>query len=169
MPEPHKHCHYCGKAYEVQKWPRTCGACGEITWQNPIPVVVCLVRVGRGILLIRRNIEPDKGEWVLPGGYIDLGETWQEAAHREVLEETSGLVHIHKDYFRLLGVENAKTTSHLLIFAGCHRTIESLDERDITHGFQPNHEVSELKLVYEPVQLIWFTHTEYLRRVFEGF
>src|ERR1700683_1491781 len=40
------------------------------------------------VLLIRRGQEPLKGEWSLPGGVVELGETLEEAIRREVLEET---------------------------------------------------------------------------------
>lgn len=43
---------------------------------------------GRQVLLIRRGQEPLKGEWSLPGGAVELGETLEEAICREVLEET---------------------------------------------------------------------------------
>jgi ADP-ribose pyrophosphatase YjhB (NUDIX family) len=55
---------------------------------NPLPVVVVLVPVDNGLVVVRRNIEPRKGTLTLPGGYIDCGETWQEGARRELLEET---------------------------------------------------------------------------------
>lgn len=50
-----------------------------------------IVRGGGEVLLIRRGQEPLKGEWSLPGGAVELGETLEEAVRREVLEET-GLV-----------------------------------------------------------------------------
>ena len=86
------HCSYCGTSFhEDQPWPRTCAHCGNTSFLNPIPVAVVLVPVNSGVLAIRRGIEPRKGKLALPGGYIGLGESWQEASAREVLEET-GLV-----------------------------------------------------------------------------
>jgi 8-oxo-dGTP pyrophosphatase MutT (NUDIX family) len=90
----HDHCSYCGAAFaQGAPWPRVCAACGETTWRNPLPVAVTLLPVdtgeGRGIVVVRRDIEPRRGELALPGGFIELGESWQEAAVRELLEETT--------------------------------------------------------------------------------
>jgi 8-oxo-dGTP diphosphatase len=90
----HAHCSYCGTRYpDGSAWPRTCAVCGETTWSNPLPVAVVLVPVrgadGRtGLVLVRRDIEPHRGELALPGGFIETGESWREAAVRELREET---------------------------------------------------------------------------------
>jgi ADP-ribose pyrophosphatase YjhB (NUDIX family) len=59
-----------------------------MSFLNPLPVVVVLLPVDDGLLQIRRGIEPGKDLWAFPGGFINLGETWQEAGAREVLEES---------------------------------------------------------------------------------
>jgi ADP-ribose pyrophosphatase YjhB (NUDIX family) len=83
------HCSYCGHVYAAdQAWPRKCSSCGNITWINPIPVAVCLLPVDGGLLCVRRAISPGEGKLGLPGGYIDLNETWQQAIVRELNEET---------------------------------------------------------------------------------
>src|SRR5215813_12854269 len=83
------HCSYCGHAFAPgQPWPRTCGHCNHISYRNPLPVAVVLVPVDRGLLVVRRNIEPGFGKLALPGGYVDFLESWQQAGAREVFEET---------------------------------------------------------------------------------
>jgi ADP-ribose pyrophosphatase YjhB (NUDIX family) len=83
------HCSYCGHPFAAeQPWPRTCGRCGRMSFVNPLPVAVILVPVNDGLLQIRRGIEPGRGLWAFPGGYINLGETWQQAGAREVFEES---------------------------------------------------------------------------------
>ena len=57
-------------------------------YKNPSPTVDVAVTDGRRILLIKRGREPFKGRWVLPGGFVEYGETVEEAGVREVLEET---------------------------------------------------------------------------------
>ena len=55
---------------------------------QPVIAVGAVVLHQNRILLIRRGKEPAKGEWAIPGGRVELGETMREAAMREVMEET---------------------------------------------------------------------------------
>ena len=93
MFEKNSCCSHCGARYPTAApWPIICKSCGNTNYLNPLPVVVLLVPVGGGLVVARRNIEPRKGTLVLPGGYLDLGETWQEGAQRELVEETGILI-----------------------------------------------------------------------------
>jgi len=83
------HCSFCGAAFPAgAAWPRRCGACGETSYLNPLPVAVALLPTGSGLLAVRRAVPPGVGLLALPGGYIDLGESWQQAVVRELREET---------------------------------------------------------------------------------
>src|SRR5262249_54232979 len=83
------HCAWCGAAFEAKAWPRTCAACRKISYLNPIPVAVLIVPfVGGGVLGIRRALAgAGHGRIALPGGFVNYGESWQEAAVRELREE----------------------------------------------------------------------------------
>jgi len=64
-----------------------CDRCGFVDYQNPKVVVGSAVLQGSKILMCRRAIEPRKGYWTLPAGYLELYETTEEGARREALEE----------------------------------------------------------------------------------
>lgn len=67
---------------------KTCSLCGFIYYLNP-KVVACAIPCQNGrIWLLRRNVEPGRGRWTFPGGYVDLGERVPDAAVRETKEET---------------------------------------------------------------------------------
>lgn len=90
MEEP-KYCPQCGTALEIRLEggrPRpTCPACGFIYYRNPVVAVGALVEVEGRVALIRRGVPPRAGYWGLPAGWAEAGETTEEAAIRETLEE----------------------------------------------------------------------------------
>jgi len=64
-----------------------CIACGFVRYENPLPVVIAVaVKDGR-FLLIKRGIPPKKGLWGCPSGFVESGETPEEACLRELREE----------------------------------------------------------------------------------
>jgi ADP-ribose pyrophosphatase YjhB (NUDIX family) len=64
-----------------------CADCGHIAYENPKVVVGSVVVAGDAVLMCRRAIEPRRGFWTLPAGYLELGETLEEGAAREAWEE----------------------------------------------------------------------------------
>jgi ADP-ribose pyrophosphatase YjhB (NUDIX family) len=82
-------CPRCGK-HADRDFPRriVCPHCGYAAYYNPKPVaaVIPLDTDGR-VILIRRGFDPGRGRWTFPGGFVDLGESVEEAAHRETEEE----------------------------------------------------------------------------------
>ncbi len=65
-----------------------CPACNApvATYRNPFPTVDIIIRQGQAVVLIERKNEPYG--WALPGGFVDYGESLEQAARREALEET---------------------------------------------------------------------------------
>jgi UDPglucose 6-dehydrogenase len=72
----------------------------ETTWVNPALAVNVIVEDKRKILLVKRRLEPFKGLWSLPGGYVEYGETAENAAKRELKEECG----IDVQLLRIIGV-----------------------------------------------------------------
>lgn len=64
-----------------------CSDCGHIAYENPKVVVGSVIISNDAILMCRRAIEPRRGCWTLPAGYLELGETLEEGAMREAWEE----------------------------------------------------------------------------------
>lgn len=71
-----------------------CAACGTIHYQNPKLVAGCVPEFEGRILLCRRAIEPRRGFWTIPAGFMENGETLQQAAARECHEEALARVEI---------------------------------------------------------------------------
>lgn len=71
-----------------------CSACGYVAYENPKIVVGSVVSADGRVLMCRRAIEPRKGFWTLPAGYMELGETLEEGAAREALEEAEAAITI---------------------------------------------------------------------------
>ncbi len=93
-------CPNCGAALqrripEGDTLPRdVCAACGSVHYQNPRVVVGCVPEWQGRILLCRRAIEPRRGYWTAPAGYLEIGESLHSAAARETAEEAMADVEV---------------------------------------------------------------------------
>jgi ADP-ribose pyrophosphatase YjhB (NUDIX family) len=72
----------------------TCPDCGFIAYENPKMIAGSVVSVDGKILMCRRAIEPRKGFWTLPAGFLELHETPEEGAMREAWEEARARIAI---------------------------------------------------------------------------
>lgn len=95
-----KYCSNCGKTLTF-KLPAgdthfrfVCNNCGIIHYQNPRMVVGCIPLWNGKILMCKRAIEPKYGLWTIPAGFMENGETVEEGAIRETMEESGANVEI---------------------------------------------------------------------------
>jgi ADP-ribose pyrophosphatase YjhB (NUDIX family) len=72
-----------------------CDHCNHVVYENPKIVVGSVVLHEDKVLLCRRAIEPRKGYWTVPAGYMELGETPEEGAIREAREEANAALELH--------------------------------------------------------------------------
>ncbi|HET6818557.1 MAG TPA: NUDIX hydrolase [Mycobacteriales bacterium] len=97
-PEHVRFCLACGQSMTTMTVHgtarRVCTQCREIHYADPkVAVGVAVFRDDR-LLLVRRVMEPGRGRWTVPGGYLDVGEDPRDAAAREVAEEASVVVRV---------------------------------------------------------------------------
>jgi ADP-ribose pyrophosphatase YjhB (NUDIX family) len=106
-------CTECGKPVELgvpagDSFPRhICTSCGKVHYANPLIVVGCVPEAGSRVLLCRRAIEPRRGYWTIPAGFMENGETLAAGAARETMEEARARVEMH-DLFAVVDVVRAK-------------------------------------------------------------
>lgn len=104
-----QHCPACGANVEYRVPPddnrerAVCSVCATVHYQNPLNVVGTVPVWGEQVLLCRRAIEPRRGLWTLPAGFMELGETTAEGALRETDEEAGAHIEM-QELFTLLNV-----------------------------------------------------------------
>ncbi len=142
-----KFCSQCGhevalKVPEGDTLPRyVCGQCATIHYENPKVVVGCVPEYQGRILLCKRAIEPRLGYWTVPAGFMENGETLQEGAARETLEEAEAQVEVG-ELFAIVDVVRAQQV-HMLFRA------RMLNER-----YGAGHESLEVRLI-DPEDIPW--------------
>lgn len=120
-----KFCPRCGSDRFERKVPprddkerQTCVACGYVHYVGPALAAGLIVHDGARLCLVRRALEPGRGKWTFPGGFVDLDEDPAAAAVREAVEETGcraevdGLVGV----YRSQGPRNRRVV--IVVFAG---------------------------------------------------
>ena len=100
-----EYCRRCGGPLDpvrlLAKLRRRCARCGHVEYRDLNVAAATVTEVAGGqVVLARRSIRPGYGLWVIPGGFVEAGETVASAAVRETAEEVGLLVHL----VRLLGV-----------------------------------------------------------------
>ena len=130
-------CPRCGRTPTIDP-PRslTCEHCGYGAFYNPKPVAVVIpVTEDDRIILMRRGFEPRRGHWSLPGGFVDLGETVETAATREVQEELDLRVQITG----LVGVySRAQDRTVVVVYSAAARGTPSITEEALeVRAFAP--------------------------------
>jgi ADP-ribose pyrophosphatase YjhB (NUDIX family) len=89
----YKFCPRCGQALESRSLKDgeparlVCVSCSFVFYLDPKVAAATITLIEGGIVLLRRGIDPQWGKWVFPGGFVDRGESVQDAAVRETLEE----------------------------------------------------------------------------------
>lgn len=85
-------CGFCGEKFKHGQMENItqqgCSVCKKILYSDPKLVAGILLIEGNKVLLVQRDIEPGRGKWAIPCGYVNRGEEIEKAAVRELYEET---------------------------------------------------------------------------------
>jgi len=132
---PINFCSQCGSPM-IQRIPHdddhvraVCSQCDHIHYENPKMVVGTIPVSGDKILMCRRDIEPRKGKWTLPAGYLENGESVQDGAVRETLEETRARVALMGPYrmYNILFVDQIYMMFRATLLSDFGPTSESIE------------------------------------------
>lgn len=114
MPVGINYCQRCGARLGLRKVEGkerpVCPRCGQVVFLDPKVAAVVLISLDGKLVLVRRGIEPALGRWSFPSGYVDRGERVEDAAVREVLEETGLEVEVN----RLVGLYSSRGSAVIL-------------------------------------------------------
>jgi ADP-ribose pyrophosphatase YjhB (NUDIX family) len=164
MRQPILFCKSCGAAarYRIPddgdtKERAICTACQLVHYENPLNVVGTIPVWGEQVLLCKRNIEPRKGKWTLPAGFMELQETTAEGAARETVEEAGAQFELGP----LFSLINVARVGQVHLFYRAELT---------SAAFDPGTETLEARLFAEADipwgELAFHTVQETLRRFF---
>jgi mutator protein MutT len=147
-PQTPRFCHQCGgplkKLLPVNGGPPfACASCGQKVYLDPKVAAAAVVRWDDGRVMLLRRAQRDRahGLWILPGGHVDRGEVAEDAALREVAEETGLQVELE----RLLGVYTYPENPVVLIVYLA---------RPIGGELAPGKEALEMSL-FDPAEIPW--------------
>lgn len=142
-----KFCPKCGQALESRALKAgeparlVCTGCGFVFYLDPKVAAGTICVLDGGIVLLRRAIDPEWGKWAFPGGFVDRGESVQDAAVRETLEE----VHLRVSVTGILDVYSYTGTDTVLVVYSA----------DVVGGELATGEEAEDAKAFPPEQIPW--------------
>jgi ADP-ribose pyrophosphatase YjhB (NUDIX family) len=115
-------CPRCGSPLEQKehfgRLRPACPACHWVYFSDPKVAVAIVILDQRQVLLARRVNDPFRGDWTLPGGFVDAGEDPARAAERECLEETGLCVQVTRLLDVIAGQEHPRGAHILIVYQG---------------------------------------------------
>jgi ADP-ribose pyrophosphatase YjhB (NUDIX family) len=140
-PDTIRFCPLCATALGREPVPpdhreqAVCPRCRFVFYLNPKVVAGTIPQQDGRILLTRRAINPGRGLWTYPGGFVDFGETVSDAAVRETFEETG----LRVDLEGLLNVYSYPGAPVIIVYRAQVRggTLTSCDENDALEWLKP--------------------------------
>jgi 8-oxo-dGTP diphosphatase len=163
--EQKSYCHFCAKPLirkPVEGRLRLyCTHCERPIYENPVPATCVVVTNGSNrLLLVQRSVEPNLGQWCLPGGFLELGESPSEGALRELAEETGLKGRIDT----LLGVRTTNSSQYHSVLMVGYRV------KDFTGDLVPGDDAASVNWYTFPhlPQIAFDSHIHFIRQVFES-
>lgn len=140
---------------------KVCPVCKFVLYRNPAPAAGVIIEKEGRILLVRRKFNPYQGDWSLPAGFIEYGESPESCAVRETKEETNLEVRL-TDLFKVYsGSDDPRTRAILVVYLG-----------EITSGEpSPGDDASELKFFPKesiPTNIAFQSHRQALKDYFSA-
>lgn len=140
-PSTIRFCPLCGAPLTVEAVPpdqreqKVCSRCRFVFYLNPKVVAATIPELDGAVLLTRRLINPGRGLWTFPGGFVDFGETVTDAAVRETLEETG----LKVDLTGLLNVYTYPAAPVIIVYTAhvTGGTLTTCDENDALEWVAP--------------------------------
>jgi ADP-ribose pyrophosphatase YjhB (NUDIX family) len=134
-------CPLCGGTLARERMPfderehAVCSRCRFVFYLNPKVVAATIPEAEGRILLTRRAIDPSRGKWTFPGGFVDFGERTTDAAVRETLEETGLTVSLT----RLIGVYSYAEAPVIIVYHARVEggTLATCPENDLVEWVEP--------------------------------
>lgn len=152
-----QYCIRCGSSASLtipagDSLPRhVCSACGHIHYENPRLVVGCVAEWEGNILMCQRAIEPRRGYWTLPGGFMENGESTGQAAARETREEAGAEVDLDAP-FALINIPHINQV-HLFYRGRLQTPAYSAGEESLDVVLLPPAEIPWKELAFRSVAL----------------
>jgi ADP-ribose pyrophosphatase YjhB (NUDIX family) len=128
-----------------------CPGCSKAHYRNPCVTVGCIAYHGDRILMCRRAEEPASGLWSIPSGYLECGETLEQATVRETLEETGVVIDPEMlDLYNVINMTDVEQVSVLFRMRLFEepKVLAGLECADA--AFMSEKQIAALKLAWEP-------------------
>ncbi|MBI4726848.1 NUDIX hydrolase [candidate division TA06 bacterium] len=118
----YKHCPSCGSHLNPALLDghrrQTCPDCGFVYYRNPAPAAGCIILLQGKLLLVRRKYQPHQGDWCLPSGFMEYGESPKACARREIFEETGLRIRTGELIGVYSGTDDPRTQAVLIVYLG---------------------------------------------------